>query len=166
MLPEKIFEPLSPPSSPRMSSQEYKPGWPTHQEHQSSFVQGYSHAPGAYQAPQEPVPNSHVLSVPQGASLKSYKTSPYPLGAQYSTGSAGPGAYAQHQILEVKPQGNALGGSIPGSPSSRQSQDIDPDDEIAEEYDLDASGEAEDGDDKPMTAAEIRNQKRKMKRFR
>jgi hypothetical protein len=49
---------------------------------------------------------------------------------------------------------------------SPHSQGIDPDDEIADDDD-DASGEADDGENKvPMTAAEIRNQKRKMKRFR
>lgn len=63
-----------------------------------------------------------------------------------------------------------MGESLPGSPSSHvspHSQGIEPDDEIADEDDQDASGEAEDGENKPpMTAAELRNQKRKMKRFR
>ncbi|KAG9598113.1 hypothetical protein KCU97_g4074, partial [Aureobasidium melanogenum] len=183
MLPGKIIEPLSPPSSPRMSGQDYKPalpGWQTHQDHQSSFGQGYSHAAGQYQAPQEPVPSGHVLSVPQGASLRSYKTSPYPLNAQYSAGSTAPSSYSQHPSSDSKPHSTpqtnvgsgqqTLGESLPGSPSSHvspHSQGIEPDDEIADEEDQDASGEAEDGENKPpMTAAELRNQKRKMKRFR
>ncbi|KAG9957609.1 hypothetical protein KCU61_g8991, partial [Aureobasidium melanogenum] len=183
MLPGKIIEPLSPPSSPRMSGQDYKPalpGWQTHQDHQSSFGQGYSHAAGQYQAPQEPVPSGHVLSVPQGASLRSYKTSPYPLNAQYSAGSTAPSSYSQHPSSDSKPHSTpqtnvgpgqqTLGESLPGSPSSHvspHSQGIEPDDEIADEEDQDASGEVEDGENKPpMTAAELRNQKRKMKRFR
>lgn len=184
MIPGKIIEPLSPPSSPRMSGQEYKPalpGWQTHQEHQSPFGQGYTQASGQYQAPQEPLPNNHVLSTPQGPSLRSYKTSPYPLNAQYqSSGGAVTGAYAQSSLPDVKalatPQSNVgtgqqtLGGSAPGSPSSRlspQSQGLDENDEIADDDDQDASGEPDDGDNKPpMTAAELRNQKRKMKRFR
>ncbi|THX19404.1 hypothetical protein D6D17_01343 [Aureobasidium pullulans] len=182
MLQGKIIEPLSPPSSPRMSAQDYKPalpGWQAHPDHQPSFGQGYSHAPSQYQTPQEPMPNSHVLSAPQGPSLRSYKTSPYPLNAQYSAGSTAPGAYAQHASSEGKPHATSqantgpgqqtLGESLPGSPSSHMSphsQGIDPDDEIADDDD-DASGEADDGENKvPMTAAEIRNQKRKMKRFR
>jgi hypothetical protein len=182
MLPGKIIVPLSPPSSPRMSGQDYKPalpGWQTHQDHQSPYGQGYTHAQGQYQAPQEPVPNSHVLSVPQGPSLRSYKTSPYPLNAQYSAGSTAPSSYSQHASSDSKshtaPQSSAgagqqaLGESLPGSPSSHlspHSQGIDPDDEIADDDDQDASGDAEDGDKPPMTAAELRNQKRKMKRFR
>ncbi|KAI5201193.1 hypothetical protein E4T39_05335 [Aureobasidium subglaciale] len=177
MLQGKIIGPLSPPSSPRMSGQDYKPalpGWQTHQDHQPSFGHGY--ATGQYQAPQEPVPNSHVLSAPQGPSLRSYKTSPYPLNAQYSTGSTGPTSYTQHAPSEGKTQSNVglgtqtLGDSLPGSPSSHlspHSQGLDPDDEIADDDDQDASGDADDGENKPpMTAAELRNQKRKMKRFR
>ncbi|KAI4724717.1 hypothetical protein E4T49_07546 [Aureobasidium sp. EXF-10728] len=183
MLPGKITVPLSPPSSPRMSGQDYKPalpGWQVHQDHQSPFGQGYSHASGQYQAPQEPVASSHVLSVPQGSSLRSYKTSPYPLNAQYSAGSTAPSSYSQHASSDPKShttsQSNAGSGqqtsaeSLPGSPSSHlspHSQGVDPEDEIADEDDQDASGDAEDGESKPpMTAAELRNQKRKMKRFR
>jgi hypothetical protein len=165
-----------------MSGQDYKPvlpGWQTHQDHQSTYGQGYSHTQGQYQAPQEPVPNSHVLSVPQGASLRSYKTSPYPLNAQYSAGSTAPSLFSQHTSSESKPHTaprstdgtgqQTLGESLPGSPSSHlspHSQGIDPDDEIADDDDPDASGDADDGDKPPMTAAELRNQKRKMKRFR
>lgn len=182
MIPGKIIEPLSPPSSPRMSGQDYKPalpGWQTHQEHQSSYGQGYPQAPGHYQA-QEPAPNSHVLSAPHGPSLRSYKTSPYPLNAQYTAGSTAPGAYAQQPSSDNKiittlqpnagPGPQSLGGSAPGSPSSRispQSQGLDHDDEVVDEDDQDASGEPDDGENRPpMTAAELRNQKRKMKRFR
>jgi hypothetical protein len=60
--------------------------------------------------------------------------------------------------------------SVTGSPiskSSPRSDGIEEQEEDAEEDDPDAIGEPEDEEGKPpMTAAELRNQKRKMKRFR
>lgn len=121
-----------------------------------------------------------------GTSLRSYRTSPYPLSSQYqSHGLSGSGyplpplqnaelssashsASAQQSGVPLGQQGFVT--SVTGSPLSRsspRSEGIEDHEEDAEEDDHDAGGDPEDEEGKPpMTAAELRNQKRKMKRFR
>ena len=189
MIQSRIFAPPSPPSSPRMSGQDYKPGvpsWQDQQEQNSSFGSSYPEG-GHYQASNATVQSDQRFNNQSASSLRSYRTSPYPLNNQYhSHGLTG-------QSYTLPPQQNAdmpgvaqpdpsqQSGAVPahqqgfhpsatGSPlskSSPRSDGLDEQEEDAEEDDPDAAGEPEDEEGKPaMTAAELRNQKRKMKRFR
>lgn len=178
MIQGRIFAPPSPPSSPRMSGQDYKPvipSWQDQQEPHSSFGQGYPEGT-PYQAPNAPAQPEQRYNVQSGSSLRSYRTSPYPLNSQYhSHGLTGPG-YAQQPsepsaTSHPHPVQQGFPTSVTGSPiskSSPRSDAIDEHEEDAEEDDPDAVGEPEDEEGKPtnLSAAEIRNQKRKMKRFR
>lgn len=161
-----------------MSGQDYKPAAPSwqQQDQRSGYGQGYAES-GQFQA-------SHGQA--QGSSLRSYRTSPYPLNAQFNSHGVSSSAYpvqaqsnnehgassrsnpGHHPSSAPLQQGFVT--SVPGSPASRispKSEGLDEQDDLAEDDDPDASGEPEDEEGKhPISAAEMRNQKRKMKRFR
>ncbi|KAK3679460.1 hypothetical protein LTR78_001021 [Recurvomyces mirabilis] len=132
----------------------------------------------------EPLQPISVLSRPP---LRTYKSFPYSLGpssrlsndAQTSQ-TDGPTLTEFREVLTSQgpqPVGSSdlppatFGGSAPTSPAGRltpSSPGGGPDDEIMEDEEI-GFGTAEQGDDEdrpPMTAAELRAQKRKMKRFR
>ena len=187
MIQSRIFAPPSPPSSPRMSGQDYKPvvpSWQDQQEQHSNLGQSYTES-GHFQASNAPAQNEQRLNAQSGSSLRSYRTSPYPLSSQYHSHGLTEQGYTPQaqqntelsgasQSSSVQPVGTigqqGFTTSVTGSPiskSSPRSDGIDDAEEDAEEDDQDASGEPEDEEGKPpMTAAELRNQKRKMKRFR
>ncbi|KAJ9621288.1 hypothetical protein H2203_007340 [Taxawa tesnikishii (nom. ined.)] len=121
----------------------------------------------------------------QQPSLRTHKSLPYSLAAS-NAGVIGQGSVSSAEGTRRRQSGKesrestghpqtSFGGSAPASPASRvspRSPGQDDKDAPGDEEDLDFAmeeGEGEDDDGKPqsqMTAAEIRNQKRKMKRFR
>ncbi|KAF9631574.1 Homeobox [Lasiodiplodia theobromae] len=126
------------------------------------------------------------LDTPKRPPLRTHKSFPYMLSqphhsaTQQSAASDHPIASPQPQReritisnLEESPQRSlpnvTYGGSAPASPVSRLTPPSPEGEKDQREGDNDAalSASADEGDDsKPMTAAELRAQKRKMKRFR
>ena len=190
MLDEKLMVPLSPPTSPRMSGavakvNEYQWQHPdttaldTTAPAQSQL--GNSQLPSVSQKPQQ-TPAEQTRPP-----LKSHKSFPYSLGPssrlQNEVGQQQPSASIlgdfQERVLAQGPQptGSAdlqqptFGGSAPTSPVGRLTpyspaagQDDEPmDDEVIDFGTADQDDEVEK---RPMTAAELRANKRKMKRFR
>lgn len=195
MIDEKPTVPLSPPNSPRMSDAAAKTNhyqWqlpPTSSLDPSTAGQNLpqlllqdTRAPGLHQDIRHPPDNA------TRPSLRSHKSFPYSLGPssrlQHEVGqdaSTGPVLVEfKERLMSQGPQPvgtSALppatfGGSAPTSPAGRLTphspsaghvdEQMDDDDDLEGEM-----GEQEDEEDKPpMTAAELRAQKRKMKRFR
>lgn len=167
--------PLSPPTSPRnlaygMSTVE--------NEWQSSSTRTEEHTPPhsdcdmtALQV--EEASSTYGLKRP---TIRSHKSFPYLLdNKSHSVNSS-----SLPTVDEIEPHDLptvTFGGSAPTSPISRltpsstndgnaeEKVEEDVDDIILDEKDEDADSDAND-EDKPMTAAEIRAAKRKMKRFR
>ncbi|KAL1311352.1 hypothetical protein AAFC00_001526 [Neodothiora populina] len=178
MIQGRIFAPPSPPSSPRMSGQEYKPvipSWQDQQETHSSFGQSYPES-GHFQPPNAQAQPDQRFNAQSGSSLRSYRTSPYPLSSQYHSHGISGSSYPQQgpeqsATSHPNPASQAYNASITHSPNSKnspKSEAIEDHEDDAEEDDQDAVGEAEDDEGKSvnLSAAELRNQKRKMKRFR
>lgn len=179
MIQGKIFTPPSPPSSPRMSGQDYKPvisSWQDQQESHSSFGQGGSDG-SHYQRPNALAHHERGYQVQAGPSLRSYKTSPFPLRDQYHSHGLGLSDYSQPAGLQSATSHpgsaqQAFPTSVTGSElskSSPRSDGVGEHEEDAEDDDADAAGDMEEEDSKPakLTPSEIsRNQKRKMTRTR
>ncbi|KAK8223570.1 hypothetical protein BKA81DRAFT_376692 [Phyllosticta paracitricarpa] len=178
--------PLSPPSSPRMSA--YTATHPDPEWHSQPVKPS-----GGVCAPPEAAGmgllhnavNTTQFDIKDRPPLHTHKSYPYALNqishSQQQTG------LSDHHILPLGQRdrgsiGNtdpsdsaslsvSYGASAPTSPSSRLTP-ASPGSGVKHERDDDLndqnlSGSAEEGDqDKPMTAAELRAQKRKMKRFR
>lgn len=175
--------PLSPPSSPRMSaytathaesewhSQRTKPGEPT----DGTMGLQYSEVSGL------------SLDAQKRPTLRTHKSFPYTLSQPHHSASQQL-AQPDHQIASPQPQRERItisnleesqqtslpnvtyGGSAPASPVSRltpPSPEGEKGNKDDDHNDALLSGSNDEGDDsKPMTAAELRAQKRKMKRFR
>lgn len=186
MYPSRVVQPLSPPSSPRMSGQDQKPVeplWNAQQSTQASYlpVGSRSQAPNTLAFPSfyntrdsghqgvHTLPNIHDVYGNLG------NTSPTHTGSQsqsasgteidFSRKDTGSSAESlsslQHRDSVVMPSGSS---QHPGGQTSRfdESEDQDDDEDLSDD-DQDIKDEQEG---KQLTAAEIRQQKRKMKRFR
>jgi hypothetical protein len=169
--------PLSPPTSPRMSAysttladNEWQPSdfrtlehTPPHSDSDMAMLQA------------EVAGHNFHLKRP---SIRSHKSFPYLLDgkSQLSSGPDSPSRLddiEQHDVPNV-----TFGGSAPTSPISRltppsanenggvEKMEDNDDDLILDEKDELGDGEIKDEDRPPMSAAEIRAAKRKMKRFR
>ncbi|KAK5722138.1 hypothetical protein LTR17_014411 [Elasticomyces elasticus] len=189
MIKGKPTVPLSPPTSPRMSN---APGTTDKYHWQHTPVSSY---PPPLFAPQpiQPAPVGALLDErrqPQGdsdrPSLRSHKSFPYSLGpssrpqqegGQLEAGGPTLVEFAERVTTQgPQPVGTSnlppatYGGSAPTSPAGRltpNSPGGGPGDELEDEEM--GFGTAEQGDEEdrpPMTAAELRAHKRKMKRFR
>lgn len=175
--------PLSPPSSPRMSaytathaesewhSQRTKPG----DAAEGTMGLQYSEVSGL------------SLDAQKRPLLRTHKSFPYTLSQPHHSAPQQP-ATSDHPIASPQPQRERItisnleesqrtslpnvtyGGSAPASPVSRltpPSPEGEKGDGEGDHNDAGLSGSNDEGDDsKPMTAAELRAQKRKMKRFR
>lgn len=182
--------PLSPPNSPRMSD-----GTTKQHDFQWHPPPLPDQGPMAQQAPPSARVPEHSLHQPEASedanrpALQSYKSFQYTFGpssryqhdAFHPQSNATPDAataertYAQRQQPPgtSEPQPATCAGSAPTSPVSRltprssgfRRHDASGDDE---DIDIDiGEGDNEEEEERPaMTAAEIRAQKRKMKRFR
>ncbi|EME77415.1 uncharacterized protein MYCFIDRAFT_200686 [Pseudocercospora fijiensis CIRAD86] len=172
MVEERYQVPLSPPSSPRMSDNATKTGdyhhGPHHLHHASS---GPTSDYQSYQRDR---------SIPP---LRSYRNTPYPLGSGAHYGHEGntsaPSTYDDRQLLSdphsmgpADLQSSTYDDSTPASLVDRltprspgaSNKDQADDDDLVDDF---GGEEPEDeGERPPMTAAELRAQKRKMKRFR
>ena len=185
--------PLSPPHSPPMSEAGYdSQGNPLQHTTKSSDIAAQGTKPtsaiatsiGAYRAADTLSIDQHQQARPP---LRSYKSFPYSLGPSSRVHDVAPdtseaaifGDFTE-RVLSSGPQPTAsanlqqptFGGSAPASPADK----LSPDSEEAEEHDVsmededidlgDAEEEDVTTDQRPMTAAELRAHKRKMKRFR
>ena len=190
MIHERLRVPLSPPSSPRMSDAvpkssgyQWQQAPPLATLQPLSIAQSHLHS-GPNGLAGEPLQPISTLSRPP---LRTHKSFPYSLGPSsrlsnnaQTTQTDGPTLTEFKEVLTSQgpqPVGNAdlppatYGGSAPTSPAGRltpNSPGGGPDDDIMDDEEI-GFGTAEQGDDEkrpPMTAAELRAQKRKMKRFR
>ncbi|KAI7464745.1 hypothetical protein KC357_g7823 [Hortaea werneckii] len=181
MFTEKHFEPLSPPTSPRMSDT-------------GADIRTYhwQHPSATENRGASPIRNigSDEQKLPHQAlrpPLRSHRSFPYSLGPssrlQHEVPQEQAGDYAlpsfREQELSQGPQPTApsglnpatYGGSAPNSPERRLTPHS-PEDSTgeqqgdADEMDYEEPEQGEDDNKPPMTAAELRAQKRKMKRFR
>jgi Homeodomain len=182
MVENNLFNiPLSPPTSPRLSS------FQTDQVENSWQDQSKNHLGNGQDSSEDnmalvhsEVPNLTLDTKPM---LRSHKSFPYTLRAaghqpdtpplnssDGSPNTANPddlsaslGEIPTNEIPQV-----SFGGSAPASPLSNLSAGSPKDDDLGS-HDLNGLNitlDGEDGEKKPLSAAEIRAQKRKMKRFR
>ncbi|KAF1947733.1 homeobox-domain-containing protein [Clathrospora elynae] len=174
MVDGSFLIPLSPPSSPRMSAYGAGNDW------QSSEVRTLEHTPphsdsdmAMLQA--EVAGHNFDLKRP---SIRSHKSFPYLFDGKSHPSSRSDLPSGLHEIEQHDIPNVTFGGSAPTSPISRLTppsthdgisgeklEDQD-DDDILDEKDECEDGEGKDEDRPPMSAAEIRAAKRKMKRFR
>ncbi|KAK8172312.1 hypothetical protein BKA80DRAFT_198127 [Phyllosticta citrichinensis] len=173
--------PLSPPSSPRMSA--YTATHPDPEWHSQPVKPS-----GGVRAPSETsgmgllhnAVTTTQFDIKDRPPLHTHKSYPYALNSvshsQHDHHILPLGQRDRGSIGNTEPSDSAsfsvsYGASAPASPSSRLTP-ASPGSGVKHERDDDLndqnlSGSAEEGDqDKPMTAAELRAQKRKMKRFR
>ena len=174
--------PLSPPSSPRMSAYtatHAESEWHSQRPKTGDANDGttglqYSEVSGL------------SLDAQKRPPLRTHKSFPYALNQSHQSAIHHP-ASSDQSIASPQPQRERItisnlegsqqtslpnvtyGGSAPASPVSRLTPPSPEGEKGQKEGDNDAalSASADEGDDsKPMTAAELRAQKRKMKRFR
>jgi hypothetical protein len=191
MIDEKRSVPLSPPNSPRMSDKGTKPDEYRWQQPQIPAIQPASATlpPVNFGSGHGPLQNTTAFGGDQARPpLRSHKSFPYSLGPssrlQHEVTLEQPEAAALEAFKEKvvsqgpQPVGTpnqppaTFGGSAPTSPAGRLTPHS-PDAEIAdapiddEEIGFDAVEHADEQEQRPpLTAAELRAQKRKMKRFR
>lgn len=185
MVDGNLFIPLSPPSSPRMSAFSTTPAeneWPSSDIKSLEATSAHSDSDMALlQA--EVANNSFDLKRPL---LRTHKSFPYTLDSKHhqSNGSDSPISRDRISISNIDDIDTGdmptvtFGGSAPASPVSRLTppsphdpinggKDEPQDDEIIiEEKDDDGDQPTKDEEKPPISAAELRAQKRKMKRFR
>ncbi|KAK5108941.1 hypothetical protein LTR62_007656 [Meristemomyces frigidus] len=192
MIDERLQVPLSPPTSPRMSDAFNKPT--EYQWRQSSPLSGLHPITTSYQPLLPPTPAvelardaQHLINTLSRPQLRTHKSFPYSLGpsSRLSAENAaqsndGPALADFKEILTSQgpqPVGNSdlrpatFGGSAPTSPVGRLTPNSPAggsgDDQMDdEEMGFSTAEQGDDGDRAPMTAAELRAHKRKMKRFR
>ncbi|KAF2687444.1 homeobox-domain-containing protein [Lentithecium fluviatile CBS 122367] len=183
MVDGNLFIPLSPPSSPRMSAYSTTPAdneW--HSADIKSLENNSAHSEGDMALLQAEV-NGHNYDLKRPM-LRTHKSFPYALdGKHHGNGADSPtreriGMSNIDEIDSSDMPTVTFGGSAPASPVSRLTPPSPHDanngedvkvqgDEIITEESNDMIDETlEDKEKPPMTAAEIRAQKRKMKRFR
>lgn len=183
MVDGNLFIPLSPPSSPRMSAYSTTPA---DNEWQSSDLKaldaGSAHSDSDMAMLQAEV-NGHNFDLKRPL-LRTHKSFPYALdGKHHANGADSPTreriSISNIDDVETNELPNVtFGGSAPASPVSRltppsphdivngEDVKVQGDEIITEEKEENGEEPSKDEEKPPMTAAEIRAQKRKMKRFR
>jgi hypothetical protein len=172
MIDAGFIVPLSPPTSPHSSAYGTMP---TEDDWQISTHRAGEHTPphsdsGMAAMQDEAASNEFDLKRP---SIRSYKSFPYLLDSKTHSNSDGLARIDEIESHDLPSM--TFGGSAPTSPISRLTPPSADDgalgesmeDECDDIIDLKEEGADSDvNDDKPLTAAEIRAAKRKMKRFR
>ncbi|KAF2204811.1 homeobox-domain-containing protein [Delitschia confertaspora ATCC 74209] len=167
MVDGNLFIPLSPPSSPRMSAYST-----THAENEwqnqelKSSGPTSAHSDGDMALLQAEV-SGHNFDMKRPL-LRTHKSFPYSLKTEssihQSNGSASPERITISNVEDIDTNGMqtvTYGGSAPASPIEPQGDEI-----IVEDTDNSGDQGVKEEEKPPMTAAELRAQKRKMKRFR
>lgn len=167
MLQERYRVPLSPPTSPRMSDAATKPSDQTYQQvpqrpyERLSNVQELDHSYAYGQAPSS-LPPPRAQDPHDSGSIPSQNFSQQrPIGQDQQHGPPNVGHVSYRGSAPASP-GDRL---TPRSPASNTRDQIEDDDDLVE-YGGDDHEEDDDSEKPPMTAAELRAHKRKMKRFR
>jgi len=182
MVDGNLFIPLSPPSSPRMSAYSTSAA---DNEWQSSDIKSLDN-PSAHSdsdmALLHAEVNGHNFDLKRPL-LRTHKSFPFALTGKHHNGNVSPSRerVTMSSIDEVESADIptvTFGGSAPASPVSRltppsphdgmheDDSKVQGDEIITEEKDEDDGDLVKEEEKPPMTAAEIRAQKRKMKRFR
>ena len=191
MVDQNLFIPLSPPSSPRMSvynGTTFDTNWEPHQSKSDGYTNNTSENNMALVDSSMP---TLALDMQRHPLLRSHKTFPHSLR---TSGLAIPKPHTPDHSSGLPPNppialGEAIngrsvqsselptvsfGGSAPASPVSNLTPTSDKQEHPEESQDLNGLDFAADSLDeeemedsgRPLTAAELRAQKRKMKRFR
>jgi hypothetical protein len=191
MVDQSLFMPLSPPSSPRMSKYHGTAIDPNWQQTHSTDIENTSSEPESNMALVDSSMPMLALDMQRHPMLRSHKTFPHSLrtsGIVISKphtpdSGSGPSPNAQGDHGELSNMVHvpttelptvSFGGSAPASPVSNLTPPSDKQDRREESQDLnglDIGADSMDEDEndetgRPLTAAELRAQKRKMKRFR
>ncbi|KAF2871899.1 hypothetical protein BDV95DRAFT_492933 [Massariosphaeria phaeospora] len=185
MVDGNLFIPLSPPSSPRMSAYSTTPA---DNEWQASDIKALDttsppHSDGDMALLHVEV-TGHSFDLKRPL-LRTHKSFPYPLDNKHHINGMDSPSRERISISNLEDLDSAdmsnvtFGGSAPASPVSRltppsphdvlncDKHDSQDDEIIMDEKDEEKSDECGKSEDKPpISAAELRNQKRKMKRFR
>ncbi|KAF2748217.1 homeobox-domain-containing protein [Sporormia fimetaria CBS 119925] len=182
MVDGNLFIPLSPPSSPHMSGYSTTPA---ENEWQQSDLKALEHAAAPSEGDMALLQadlNGHNFDLKRPM-LRTAKSFPYTLDTKgHTNGSSSPtrDRISMSNIDEIDSTEMptvTFGGSAPASPVSRltppsphdevNGEKTDQGDDIILDESQDCTEEAvKDADKPPMSAAELRAQKRKMKRFR
>ncbi|KAF2085002.1 homeobox-domain-containing protein, partial [Saccharata proteae CBS 121410] len=195
MVDGSFFVPLSPPSSPRMSAFGANPVESEWQAQRTKPGEGLCSSSDSNNTNMGLL-HAEISSLPLDAQrrppLRTHKSFPYPLRPPpmhpmnppiHSTHPTIASPMPQRERISIssidagplEPPNVSYGGSAPASPVSRLSpysplrDRIEEGEEQQEDHEMDlagSQGEEDEGEQKPMTAAELRAQKRKMKRFR
>ncbi|KAF2000093.1 hypothetical protein P154DRAFT_208948 [Amniculicola lignicola CBS 123094] len=185
MVDGNLFIPLSPPSSPRMSAYSTTPAENDWQSTDLKPLDTHStHSDGDMALLQAEV-SGHNFEVKRPL-LRTHKSFPYSLDTKHHQGN-GPDSPISRDRISISNidelDGNDMptvtfGGSAPASPVSRLTPpsphdpngdklDMNGDDDIIiDDKEDDVDQATKDEDRPPISAAELRAQKRKMKRFR
>ncbi|KAJ4305048.1 hypothetical protein N0V90_000578 [Kalmusia sp. IMI 367209] len=180
MVDGNLFIPLSPPSSPRMSA--YTTPADEWQTSDIKSLDSTSANSDGDMALLHSEVNGHSFDLKRPL-LRTHKSFPFALDAKHHNGAGSPlrERITISNIDEVDTNdlpNVTFGGSAPASPVSRLTPPsphdalsgddvkVQGDEIITEEKDEDGEDLIKDEEKPPMTAAEIRAQKRKMKRFR
>jgi hypothetical protein len=183
MVDGNLFIPLSPPSSPRMSA--YSTTTAENEWHSSDIksLDPTSAQSDSDMALLQAEVSGHNFDLSRPL-LRTHKSFPYTIDSKHhhNNGSNSPSreriSMSNIDELDSKDMPTVTyGGSAPASPVSRMTppspqddlndkNDPDGDEIITEDRDDMGDDAGKDDDSKPMSAAELRAQKRKMKRFR
>ena len=183
MVENNLFNiPLSPPTSPRLSTFQSDQAENSWQDHSKNQIDNNQESEGNMTLVHSDVPNLTLDTKPMLRSHKSFSYTLRAAGHQPDTPplnssdgspntanpddlSASLGEIPTNEIPQV-----SFGNSAPASPLSNLSPLSPKDDDDMGSHDLNGLNITldpdADGDKKPLSAAEIRAQKRKMKRFR
>ncbi|KAF2145115.1 uncharacterized protein K452DRAFT_265751 [Aplosporella prunicola CBS 121167] len=173
--------PLSPPSSPRMSAFTNPHAESEWHSQRARLEGGFCGQPDSNMT----LMHSDVSGLPLDAQkrplLRTHRSVPYPLRQEFTQQANAP---SSHPIMSpapnreritisniegIEPSNVTFGGSAPASPVSRLTPSPSGERADGDEHHDDGEivGSNDEGDEqRPMTAAELRAQKRKMKRFR
>lgn len=179
MVDGNLFIPLSPPSSPRMSAYSTTSA---DNDWQTADIKALDHSSATSDSDMallQAEMNGHNFDLKRPL-LRTHKSFPFALDGKHSDSPARE-RITMSNIDEIDSSNMptvTFGGSAPASPVSRLTPPsphdglcgddikVEGDEIITEEKDDEGDEICQDKDKPPMTAAEIRAQKRKMKRFR
>jgi len=191
MYSNRITGPLSPPTSPRMSENDRKRTdsiWPVSQSQYGSYYTS-SGKPTSYGAPYTASPyqssestqmaqSQHGINLPPHSTSQGNTDSPpttvssahsYQQRADrsgLSSQSTARPVLAESSYEQASSSAQTRRGSAGPSEHSADEAELSNREDDDDEMDQEEGDEKDEGDRPPMTAAEIRQQKRKMKRFR
>lgn len=188
MVDGNLFIPLSPPSSPRMSAYSTSAAENEWQTQDIKSLDPTSAHSDSEMAMLQAEVSGHNFDVKARPLLRTHKTFPYSLktdsSIHQSNGASSPASTERITISNIEDLGSndmptvTFGGSAPASPVSRltppspheatngDKNEPQGDEIITEETETSGDGAVKEEEKPPISAAELRAQKRKMKRFR